>query len=87
MREEGREEASPGIWPSRRVPTVSQAARSATQECGLIETVHLHAIYHTCCRYRVTAAPPEIRPPGSLIWSIQRPGVSQVWPRQEPYRS
>lgn len=44
----------------RRIQTLSQASRFVTQQCGLIETVHLHAIYHTCCRYRATAPPPGL---------------------------
>lgn len=41
---------------------------------------HLSYLLPVSCN----SPPPKISLPGSVIWSTQRPGVSQVWPRQEP---
>lgn len=78
----------PGTWPPWRIQTLSQAARFATQQCGLIETVCTctPSIIHHLPAGIVGQAPPEISP-GDLICSTQRPGACQGGPGQEPYSS
>lgn len=78
------EEARAGIWPSRRIQTLSFMGSTFRdpkmwfdRDCAPAR--HLSYLLPVSCN-----SPPPFSFPGYLIWLTQRPGVSQVWAGLEP---